>query len=154
MSKKRIGIIGTGNIARTHAGNLKSISDVILGSVFDVQTDRSQTFANDYGMTVRDTVEEVFSDSDAVYITVPNKLHAELTIAALSDGKHVFCEKPPALNAEEVIEMKKTSSSEHDDYDLGKLQAFKKQLGYQCAVFIKLGVGADADVGFVEKKLV
>jgi hypothetical protein len=37
-----------------------------------------------------------------------------------------------------VIEMKKTSSHEPDDYDLRKLCAFKQQLGYQFAIFIKL----------------
>jgi hypothetical protein len=36
-----------------------------------------------------------------------------------------------------VIEMMKTSSTEKDDYDLGKLNAFKNQLGYQYAIFLK-----------------
>ncbi len=40
-----------------------------------------------------------------------------------------------------VIEIKKTTSNEHDDYDLGKLKAFKKQLGYKFAIFIKLQTG-------------
>lgn len=40
-----------------------------------------------------------------------------------------------------VIEMKKTSSQEDDDYDLGKLKAFKSQLGYQFAIFIKIKTG-------------
>lgn len=106
MKKVKIGIVGTGNIARTHAGNLKSIPDVSLGSVFDIQTNNSQTFAQDFGMTVRNSIEEVFSDSDAVYITVPNRFHAELSLEALAAGKHVFCEKPFALNigdAEKIV---------------------------------------------------
>lgn len=40
-----------------------------------------------------------------------------------------------------VIEMKKTTSSEKDDYDIGKLRAFKGQLGYKYAVFIKIKTG-------------
>ena len=45
------------------------------------------------------------SDIDAVSIIVPNKFHAPLAIQALKAGKHVFCEKPPALSAAEVDEM-------------------------------------------------
>jgi hypothetical protein len=44
-----------------------------------------------------------------------------------------------------VIEMKKTTNQESDDYDLGKLRAFKQQLGYRFAVFIK--VKTDGVVG-------
>jgi hypothetical protein len=40
-----------------------------------------------------------------------------------------------------VIEMKKTTSTEADEYDLGKLRAFKTQLGYQFAIFIKVATG-------------
>lgn len=40
-----------------------------------------------------------------------------------------------------VIEMKKTTSAEPDNYDLGKLREFKKQLGYELAAFVRLGTG-------------
>ncbi len=42
---------------------------------------------------------------DAVSIIVPNKFHAPLALQCLKAGKHVFCEKPPALKASEVQEM-------------------------------------------------
>ena len=42
---------------------------------------------------------------DAVSIIVPNKFHAPLALQCLKAGKHVFCEKPPALKASEVAEM-------------------------------------------------
>ena len=42
---------------------------------------------------------------DAISIIVPNKFHKPLAIQCLQAGKHVFSEKPPALNAAEVKEM-------------------------------------------------
>lgn len=45
-----------------------------------------------------------------------------------------------------VIEMKKTTSKENDDYDFGKLKAFKDQLKYQYALFIKVKTGGQADI--------
>lgn len=49
-----------------------------------------------------------------------------------------------------VIEIKKTSSRENDDYDLGKLNAFKVQLEYSFAVFLKIKVGAQTGVDSLE----
>ena len=49
---------------------------------------------------------EAHPEMDAVSIITPNKFHASLAIQALEGGKHVFCEKPPAINAIEVAEMK------------------------------------------------
>lgn len=44
-----------------------------------------------------------------VSVCTPNKFHAEMSIACLRAGKEVFCEKPPALNAEETLRMKKVA---------------------------------------------
>ena len=54
-----------------------------------------------------DSVEAMLAnaDIDAVSIIVPNKFHKPLAIQCLAAGKHVFSEKPPALNAAEVQEM-------------------------------------------------
>lgn len=54
-----------------------------------------------------ESVAEMLSaaELDAVSIIVPNKFHKELTVQCLQAGKHVFCEKPPGLNAAEVEEI-------------------------------------------------
>ena len=49
-----------------------------------------------------------------------------------------------------VIEMKKTTSQESDSYDIGKLNAFKEQLGYQFAIFIKVRTGGAAGIEKVD----
>jgi len=49
-----------------------------------------------------------------------------------------------------VIEMKKTSSQESDDYDLAKLNAFKEQLGYQFAIFVKVRTGFNPGIDSVQ----
>ncbi|NJY63464.1 Gfo/Idh/MocA family oxidoreductase [Salinimicrobium sp. CDJ15-81-2] len=44
-------------------------------------------------------------DIDVVYIVLPNSMHAKYTIIAANAGKHVWCEKPMAMNAEECRQM-------------------------------------------------
>ena len=52
-----------------------------------------------------DQFEECLADVDAVYIALPNALHAEYTIRAAAAGVHVLCEKPMAVTAEECERM-------------------------------------------------
>lgn len=73
----------------------------------DVNVEAATAFAEGQNITnvYGDVAEMLASDIDAVSIIVPNKFHAPLAIEALKAGKHVFCEKPPAINASQVKEM-------------------------------------------------
>ena len=119
MSNIRIGIIGTGTIAGTHAGILKQNNAVKLGSVYDIQKERGERFAVKFGMQAFSGVEDVIADSDAVYVTAPNKFHAEMTLKVLNHGKHVFCEKPFALNLTDAQKIVDAVEKEGVVYQLG-----------------------------------
>lgn len=60
-----------------------------------------------------ESVEAMLEEAvlDAVSIIVPNKFHAPLALQCLNAGKHVFCEKPPGLSADEVEEMLSVSEA-------------------------------------------
>ncbi|MEC8014056.1 MAG: Gfo/Idh/MocA family oxidoreductase [Verrucomicrobiota bacterium] len=105
----KIGIIGAGGMLQYHAAGFKD-AGAELFAVCDMNQTAANKAAEDYGISM------VFSDSqkmldelkelDAVSIITPNRTHKPLAIQALQAGKHVFCEKPPALNSKEVAEMK------------------------------------------------
>lgn len=77
-------------------------------AIADVRKEAAEATARVLGINkVFGSVEELLAMDglDAVSVIVPNKFHAPLSIQALKAGKHVFCEKPPALHAAEVEEM-------------------------------------------------
>ena len=110
MGKVRIGIIGAGFIAGVHANVLAREERAQLTAIYDVVPACAERLAGSHNATVVATIPELLERSDAVYITTPNTQHVSLALAALENGKHVFCEKPLATNmadAQEVFEKAK-----------------------------------------------
>ncbi|WP_214711814.1 MULTISPECIES: Gfo/Idh/MocA family protein [unclassified Exiguobacterium] len=104
----RIGIIGTGGIAKTaHIPQyIAAGADVV--AVMNRTRERGEAVAEQFGIErVYETVEEmlVTEQLDAVSVCTPNALHKAQVIAALEAGCHVLCEKPPAISAREANEM-------------------------------------------------
>ncbi len=103
----RFGMIGVGKRGNAHLTRLVERSDVTVGAVCDTdpsardtaqsaaQADDPRSYA-DYRELLRQ------EDIDAVLIATPCYLHAEMSAAALEAGKHVFCEKPLAISADQV----------------------------------------------------
>jgi predicted dehydrogenase len=103
----KIGVIGAGGMLQYHAAGFKQGGGEIV-AVADVAPAAAAAAAEKYDIAQSfESVEEMLENSgcDAVSIIVPNKFHAPLAIQCMQAGKHVFCEKPPALSAEEVEEM-------------------------------------------------
>ena len=103
----KIGVIGAGGMLQYHAAGFKQGGGEIV-AVADVAPGAAAAAAEKYDIAQSfESVEEMLESAgcDAVSIIVPNKFHAPLAIQCMQAGKHVFCEKPPALSAEEVEEM-------------------------------------------------
>lgn len=113
----RWAVLGTGQIARKFAADLSASRTGRLTVVASRSAESSQAFLEnllagqpDHRRSPPAAVagyEAALAreDVDAVYIALPNILHREWTLAALAAGKHVLCEKPLALSADEAREM-------------------------------------------------
>lgn len=97
----RVGMIGAGGIARTHAGYLGAMEEVRVAAVIDPVADRAAALAGDCGARVYDRLDTLLDDVDAVYVCSPPMAHREQVEAAAAAGKHVYLEKPIATTLEE-----------------------------------------------------
>jgi predicted dehydrogenase len=108
LHQLRAGVIGTGFIGPVHIEALKRLGvqvTAICGS-----TKNARACASQWG------IPEVYGDYDyaamyrspnvdVVHITSPNKVHVEQSLAALAAGKHVVCEKPLGMTAQETAKV-------------------------------------------------
>ena len=108
----KVGVIGAGWMVKYHAEGFRKAGAEMV-AVADPAPGAAEKAAKEWGIPrVFDSVDKMLSEApelDAVSIIVPNKFHAPLAIQCLKAGKHVFCEKPPGLNAAEVAEMIKVA---------------------------------------------
>jgi len=108
----KVGVIGAGWMVKYHAEGFRAAGAEMV-AVADPAVAAAENAAKEWGIPkVFDSVEKMLEEApelDAVSIIVPNKFHAPLALQCLRAGKHVFCEKPPGLNAGEVEEMIKVA---------------------------------------------
>ena len=108
--KKKVkwGVIGSGGIARrrTIPEGIMQAANAELVAVFDVAKQLNVEIAKEFNATATDELEDLLkADLDAVYIATPANLHFQHVIGCAGAGKHVLCEKPLGLSAEEGKKM-------------------------------------------------
>ncbi len=97
--KIRIGMIGTGQIAKLHLERYQAIPGAEIVAATDINEAEAQRAAAKFNIpSVYTDYHEMLKrdDIDAVDVCLHNVLHRPATVAALEAGKHVFCEKPMA----------------------------------------------------------
>ena len=109
MQKVRWGVLSTANIGmeKVTPGIQAGVNCEVV-AIASRDAVRARAAADRLGIgTAHDSYEALLADDDvdAVYIPLPNQLHAEWTMAAARAGKHVMCEKPLALTSADAQEM-------------------------------------------------
>ena len=114
MEKVRIGIIGNGGICKgAHIPTYLEDKRVEIVGVCDIIEERAQFLKDEYfpDAKVYTDYKELLKDEtiDSVDICTPNYLHSIIAVDAFKAGKHVFCEKPDAIDVTEVLKMQKAA---------------------------------------------
>lgn len=113
MPRIRIGLIGYGGIGRVHAAAYRAIpfhyglpaDSINIAGVATTRSETAEGAASEIGCDFYTDDYRVLlerDDIDAVDICTPNNSHHEIVLAAAAAGKHIYCEKPLAMNVAEA----------------------------------------------------
>ena len=100
----RLGVIGCGMVSDSYLQTLQRFDHVAFAACADLDMERARRVAADYGFARACSVAELVrgDDTDLVLnLTIP-AAHAELNLAALDGGKHVYSEKPLGIALQEA----------------------------------------------------
>lgn len=104
----KLAIIGAGLVAKTyHIPSFLRCKDVNITAICDVYEPAAQALAEPLGAKVYTDYRELLNDPDidAVSICTRTDTHCEMAVAAANAGKHIFLEKPMALNEAQAREI-------------------------------------------------
>lgn len=104
----RLGIIGTGRIAKRFVPECMAVEDIDVAAVYNPHENSARKFVQEiWGNSDKtpyafDEINELWDTVDAVYIASPHETHFNYIKDALEHGKHVLCEKPMTLTVSEA----------------------------------------------------
>lgn len=124
----KVGVIGTGKLGREHVRVLKRVPEVELVGCYDIVTEKSQSVAQTFDAEAFDTIEQLIEAVDAVSVVVPTSQHAEVSLAALGQGKNLFLEKPIAASIGEAEQIVKAANECGRVLQIGHIERFNRAI--------------------------
>lgn len=110
----KLGIIGTGRVARRFFSEINYVSGIEAVAAYNPNFDDLSAFLQNYTVTgFCDDFESFLESVDAVYVASPNETHADYVRTALEAGKHVLCEKPMTFTYDEAVELYRLAKEKH-----------------------------------------
>lgn len=101
-----IGIIGCGRVASRFPSEASVVNGIEVKGVFDINPDKAKSFTEkNGGCKVYTSLDEMYSEVDAIYIATPHLTHYHLIKESLLQKKHVLCETPMVLNGDQAKEL-------------------------------------------------
>ena len=129
----RVGIIGAGTITKRHIIGLQAIPGCEVAAVADINREAAEQRAEEFGIKdVYTDYRDLLKDDsiDAITIGTPTFVHKEIVLAAIERKKHIFCEKPVAMDAAEVKEIKAALEGTDKVFQFGMVRRYSSETAY------------------------
>ena len=102
----KVGIVGSGRIAKRFIPETRVVNGIEVGSVFDPNKENADLFAEKFGIKAfTENYQQFLSELDAVYVASPHLSHYQYSMEALEARKHVLCEIPFTLSGSQAKEL-------------------------------------------------
>ncbi len=115
-AKIRWGVLSTAAIGKKVVPGMQRSKRGTVDAIASRDAGRAERAAAEFGIAKSyGSYEELLADPDieAVYNPLPNNLHIDWTIAALNAGKHVLCEKPIGMSADDASRLRGVAQGRH-----------------------------------------
>ncbi|MBW1835038.1 MAG: Gfo/Idh/MocA family oxidoreductase, partial [Deltaproteobacteria bacterium] len=124
MKKLRVGVIGTGYLGKFHAEKYAGMDEVELVGVVDIEKEKAENTAANFGISAYTNYKDLFGKVDAVSIVVPTPAHFAVSKNFLENGIDVLIEKPITTTLEEADELIGIAESKGLIIQVGHLERF------------------------------
>ncbi|MHA2358151.1 MAG: Gfo/Idh/MocA family protein [Candidatus Heimdallarchaeaceae archaeon] len=126
MEKLNVAVIGVGSWGKNHARVFSELAESNLVGVFDPDTIKADNTAKRFNIKSFPSIDELLKSEeiDAVTIASPTSTHAEISLKAIENGKHVLIEKPMTSTIEEAEKIIDAEKSANITVAIGFIERF------------------------------
>lgn len=125
IKKLQVGLVGLGKMGSYHLEKLIHHPEVSLVGIYDKDHDRSSHISQAFGIKAFSTPDELFFESDSIFIASPTSTHFDLGQKALQSGLHVFIEKPICDRVELAAELVKIAREKNLVLQTGFVERYR-----------------------------
>ena len=124
MSKIKTAVVGVGALGKHHLRWMSQLEQSELIGVYDVDSEKTKEFAEQYNIRPFQSMEELTEAVDAVSIVVPTTAHFEIASQLIKEGVHCLIEKPVTLNLEQSEKLIDLAREHNVKVTVGQIERF------------------------------
>jgi UDP-N-acetylglucosamine 3-dehydrogenase len=128
MEKVKIGLVGCGLFGESHLQAFRAVRGAKISAVYDIDRERAERISREFDISkICNSLEEICGspELDAIDVVTPEHLHFASVMCALGNGKHVFVEKPFALDLRRCEDMIAAAASANRFIMVGQVLRFE-----------------------------
>lgn len=129
MKKVKAAVVGVGHLGRFHAQKLSALNDLVeFVGIFDLNEARLKEVCQELGTEALKSLDDVIEKADAVIVASSTPSHYEICKKLLSNGRHVFVEKPITQTSKEAVELCELAEKNSLVLQVGHVERFNPAL--------------------------